>query len=243
MGLQVFFTRYNKRTLRILVTGHRGAIGSKLVGLLYDAEIVGIDTKDGQDLLTCELPENIDLIYHLAAHASVENSWKDPVRETENLATTIRLAHFYPTTPIIYAGTCASINPESPYGFTKKCAQDYLKTFHSKTTITVFPNIYGTGRSVVDFFKGKDKVTIYGDGKQIRDYVHVDDIVAGLVKAKSWPYGEYFMGGGNVATVLELAEGKTVTFEPARKEAREATIPNTTPNWSPKINVFSYIND
>src|SRR3990167_2771852 len=238
--------------MRILITGFRGAVGSRLWKKFQlwgtdhyiegEYDLVGIDTQDGQDILTCELPKDIDLIYHLAAHASVENSWKDPVRETENLATTIRLAHFYPEVPIIYAGTCAAINPESPYGFSKKCAQDYLKTFHPKTTITVFPNIYGTGRSVVDYFKGKEEVTIYGDGEQKRDYVHVDDIVCGLDKARFWDSGEYFMGGGHVHTVLELAEGKTVKFELARKEARESIIPNTTPNWKPKINVLKYLN-
>lgn len=229
--------------MKILITGHQGAVGSRLWNVLKDEfELVGIDTKDGQDLLTCQLPENIDIVYHLAAHASVENSWKDPVRETENLATTIRLVHNYPNARIIYAGTCAAINPESPYGFSKKCAQDYLKTFHQDTVITVFPNIYGTGRSVVDFFKGKDLVTIYGDGEQKRDYVHIDDIVTGLDKARLWDKGEYFLGGGHIHTVLDLAEGKEIKFEPARKEAREAVIPNTTPNWKAQINVIDYIN-
>jgi len=204
-------------------------------------DLVGIDTKDGTDILTCELPKDVDLIYHLAAHASVENSWKDPVREAENLATTIRLAHAYPEVPIIYAGTCAAINPESPYGFSKKCAQEYLKLFHPKHIITVFPNIYGTGRSVVDYFKGRDEVTIYGDGLAKRDYVHVNDIVKGLDKARFWDYGEYFLGGGHIHTVLNLAEGKTVKFEPARKEARESIIPNTTPNWSAQTNVIEYL--
>ena len=239
--------------MRILITGNSGAIGSRLWKRLelygtdhyieghYD--LVGIDTKDGVDILTCELPKDVDLVYHLAAHASVENSWKDPVREAENLATTIRLAHAYPGVKIIYAGTCAGINPESPYGFTKKCAADYLKIFHPNSTICVFPNIYGTGRSVVDYFKGKENVIIYGDGEQKRDYVHVDDIVAGLDKARFWDSGEYFLGGGYVHSVLDLAEGKTVKFEPARKEARESIIPNTTPNWKPKIDVIKYLNE
>jgi UDP-glucose 4-epimerase len=225
--------------LNILITGHSGAVGSRLAKK-FD-KFIGIDTKDGKDLLTCELPLEVDLIYHLAAHASVEDSWKDPVREMENITTTVRLAHIYPNAKIIYAATCAAINPASPYGFSKKCAADYLKIFHPNTVFCVFPNIFETGRSVVDFFKGKDKVIVYGSGLHKRDYVHVDDIVEGLVKAKDWEAGEYFMGSGEAHTVLELAEGKEIVFMPERKEAIESLIPNTTPNWKPIINVIEYL--
>ncbi len=227
--------------MQILITGHAGAIGSKLVQK-FD-RFIGIDTKAGKDLLTCELPEEVDIIYHLAAHSSVEDSWKDPVRDMENLSTTVRLAHHFPDAKIVYASSAATLEPKSPYGFSKKCAHEYLKIFHPNAVILVFPNIYGTGRSVVDFFKGKEEVTIYGDGLQLRDYVHIDDIVEGLFKAKDWQPGEYFMGSGISKSVLDLAEGKTVNFMPARKEARESLIPNTTPNWKPLIDVIKYLND
>lgn len=229
--------------MRILITGYKGAIGSKLAKRFEDHEIVGIDTKNGQNLLTCELPENIDLIYHLAAHASVEESWKDPVRNMENITSTVRLAHAYPNTRIIYASSCSTIDPASPYGFSKKGGHDYLVLFHPNSVICMFPNIYGTGRSVVDFFKGKDKVIIYGDGTHKRDYVHIDDIVEGLVKAKDWDAGVYQLGSDNIHTVLELAEGKEVVFKPERKEATESLIKNTTPNWKAIINVIKYINE
>ena len=82
---------------------------------------------------------------------------------------------------------------------------------------------------------------MFGDGLQTRDYVHVDDLVQGLLKAQNWPIGEYFMGSGKSVTVLELAKGKQIDFQPERKEAREAIVPNTTPDWIPKIDVFEYI--
>ena len=226
----------------ILITGHKGFIGSKLAK--YFDDFIGIDTKNGQDLLTCELSKDVDIIYHLAAHASVEDSWKDPLRNMENLLTTVRLSHSYPNAKIIYANSCAAIDPDSPYGFSKKCGADYLKKFHPNSVILIFPNIYGVGgRSVVDIFKGKEEVTIYGDGLQVRDYVHVDDIVKGLFKAKDWEAGEYSIGSGISTTVLDLAKGKTVNFAPARKEQREAIVPNTTPDWEATIDVIDYINE
>ena len=144
---------------------------------------------------------------------------------------------------IIFASTVASLDPVSPYGFSKWACNEYLKRFHKYGTILYFSNIFGIPRSVVDIFKDKDEVIIYGDGLQTRDYVHVDDIVSGLVKAKDWEAGDYFMGSGIETNLIQLAEGKTVTFRPARKEARESILSNTTPNWEPKIKVLEYIND
>lgn len=227
--------------MQILITGFKGNIGSRL-SKLFD-NFIGIDTKDGKDLLTCELPENIDIVYHLAAHAPVEDSWKDPVRTVQNLATTVRLVHQYPNAKIIFASTGASIDPASPYGFSKWACNEYLKRFHKNAVILYFTNIFGIPRSVVDIFKGKEEVVIYGDGLQTRDYVHVDDIVDGLYKAMDWSTGEYMMGSGKKTNLLELAEGKKVIFKEARKEARESSLPNTSPNWKPIINVIDYIND
>ena len=224
----------------MLLTGHRGFIGSRLAKFFPGH--LGIDTKDGKDLLTCQLPKGVDLIYHLAAHASVENSWKDPVRDMENISTTVRLAHEYQDAKIVFASSGAMINPSSPYGFSKKCSTEYLQMFHKNAVVLVFPNIFGGPRSVVDIFKGRDEVTIYGDGKQIRDYVHVDDIVMGLLRAKDWKPGTYYLGSGKGTSVLELAKGKKINFEPARKEARESILKNTTPDWSPTISVLDYIN-
>lgn len=228
--------------MRILITGHRGQIGSRLA-MLFDSYI-GIDTKEGKNILTSELPEEIDLIFHLAAHAPVEHSWNDPVRTMENLLTTVKLATHYPNAKIVFASTGASLQPEtSPYAFSKWACNEWLSKYHKNAVILYFPNIFGLPRSVVDIFKGRDEVTIYGNGKQIRDYVHVDDIVSGLYKAKDWEAGDYFMGSNKGTNLLQLAEGRTVIFKEGRKEAKESILPNTTPNWKPTINVLDYINE
>lgn len=224
----------------VLITGHKGFIGSLLAKKIDN--FIGIDIREGRDVLSCLPKRPIDLIFHLAAQSDVMASWDDPVHDMDNIRMTVRLAHLYPEAKIIYANSCASINPESPYGFSKGASADYLKKFHTNYVNCIFSNIYGPGsRSVVDIFKGKDEVVIYGDGLQTRDYVHVDDIVEGLLKAQDWPVGDYFMGSGISTTVNELAKNKTVTYLPARKEPREVIVPNTTPNWSAKINVHEYL--
>lgn len=234
----------------ILITGHKGFIGSILWNKLKHqfedlryCKLYGIDIKEGQNLISCDFPNGIDVIYHLAAQSSVEASWHDPMHDMDNIRMTVRLIKEYPEAKIIYANSAAAQNPVSPYGFSKWASGEYLKRFHKNWVSCVFPNVYGGEKSVVDIFKGKEEVTVYGDGLQLRDYVHVDDIVDGLILAIDWNIGEYFMGSGKSTTVLELAKGKKIKFEPARKEARESVLKNTTPNWKPIKNVIEYIND
>ena len=228
-----------------LITGSEGFIGKKLAQRV--GSHLAIDLQKGTNLLTCSLPSeaSVGTIYHLAAQASVEPSWIDPVNDSLNLPMTVRLAREYPNRKIVYAQSCASKNPQSsPYAFSKWAAGEYLKKFHHNTVICVFPNIYGPGsRSVVDIFKATDKVVVYGDGEQLRDYVHVYDIVSGLLKAKDWKPGTYYMGSGRATSVLDLAKGKDITFAPARREARESLVPNTTPNWEPTLDVFDYLHE
>ena len=83
--------------------------------------------------------------------------------------------------------------PESPYGFSKAAAERYIRfygdVYHLPYTILRYANVYGPRQDphgeagVVAIFAGKllakEPVTIYGDGKQERDYVFVSDIVAG----------------------------------------------------------------
>ena len=220
--------------MRILITGGKGYVGSKLANKFDDVYVTDYD--DG-NLVSCPLPD-ADIIYHLAAHASVEESWNRPIDYMDNLRTTVRLIRDYPNAKIIYANTCSTLDPSSsPYGFSKWAADEYLQRFHKNWVSLMFPNIFGDSpRSVVDIFKNSDSLTIFGDGLQVRDYVHVDDIVEALVLAKDWDKGQYRLGSNKGVAVCELATatGKRIKFAPAR---------NTTPNWKPKIDVIKFLNE
>ena len=64
---------------KILLTGHKGFIGSKLYEELLGVNVTGIDLIDGDDLLTCEFPNTkFDLIIHLAGRSGVRESINDP---------------------------------------------------------------------------------------------------------------------------------------------------------------------
>ena len=230
------------KTPTILCTGDKGYIASFLFEKIDDA--IGIDLKDGVNLLTCDLPKYVDIVYHLAAQSFVESSWQDPLHDADNLRMTMRLVKEYSEARIIYANSAAAKSPiMSPYGFSKWASAEYLKLFHKDYVICTFPNVYGRNdKSVVDKFRSSKKVKVYGDGLQLRDYVHVDDIIKALVLAKDWPKGEYELGSGVATSVLQLAEGKEIEYAPKRKEARESLLINNTPNWKPTIKVFDYLN-
>ena len=129
--------------------------------------------------------------------------------------------------------------PGSPYGIAKFCAEQYIglynRLFGSEHAVLRFANVYGPRQGssgeacVVSLFCANgirgNPLTIYGDGKQTRDYVYVDDCVAAvLAAADHGKAGIWNIGTGTEVNVLELAELATrltgresqLGFAPAR---------------------------
>jgi UDP-glucose 4-epimerase len=112
-----------------------------------------------------------------------------------------------------------SQRPTSPYGVSKKAAVDYLfyyREIHGlEYTVLALANVYGPRQDphgeagVVAIFAGHllagKAPTIYGDGKQTRDYVFVDDVVDAFVRAAEKGGGLLMnIGTGVETSVLEL---------------------------------------
>lgn len=227
----------------MLITGHKGFIGGYLFKKL---DAIGLDRKEGNELLTCELPDT-DIIIHLAAQTSVVDSVLDPEQDAkDNILVTLRLLKRYPKAKFIFASSGGAIQEiiGSPYGMSKLTCENYIKLLHDNYVILRFPNVFGKGgKGVIEKFIEGNPV-IYGSGEATRNYVHVEDIVDGIIKALDWEKGLYMMGGGTQATVNELAEatGKKITHEKERKgEILVSEVENTTPNWKPTINAIDYV--
>jgi UDP-glucose 4-epimerase len=105
--------------------------------------------------------------------------------------------------------------PLSPYGASKVASEAYLRAFEKvygiQTTILRYANVYGPRQSfgnysgvipifINDIFRRKIPI-IYGDGFQVRDFVHVLDIVyACLLAAEAdGVSGETFNAGSGMA--------------------------------------------
>ena len=126
---------------RCLVTGHRGYIGSEVFKRLEEMghEVMGIDLKDGHDIL-CELKPDSDgkfhphwanfkpeYIFHLAAIPRVAYSVEHPVEVIENNVLSslyiLEFARSVGAKRVIYSSSSSvrgdGRGPENPYGASK----------------------------------------------------------------------------------------------------------------------------
>lgn len=102
------------------------------------------------------------------------------------------------------------------YGISKLLAENVIRYWgdnhNIKYLLLRFSNMYGPGNQkgvVFNFQKAIDetgKVTIYGDGKQERDFLFVSDAVEAIVKALDYsgPSDVFNIGSGKVFSLLEL---------------------------------------
>jgi UDP-glucose 4-epimerase len=144
----------------------------------------------------------------------------------------------------------AAIEPLAPYGQSKLAAEGYVgfyRRVHGLPGVSLrLGNVYGPRQDprgeagVVAIFCGRlaegRRPTIFGDGRQTRDFVYVGDVVEALTVAaerladpKAGVAEVYNVGTGRETSVLELAErlaslGDGEGFEPELAPAREGEI-------------------
>jgi UDP-glucose 4-epimerase len=111
------------------------------------------------------------------------------------------------------------IRPLAPYGQGKLAAEGYCELYarlHGLSTVSLrYGNVYGPRQDihgeagVVAIFTGcvleGRRPTVFGDGRQTRDWVEVGDVVrANLLAADSDATGPVNIGAGQETSVLEL---------------------------------------
>jgi len=114
------------------------------------------------------------------------------------------------------------LEPTSPYGLEKLTIDRYARLYHDlyglETVALRYFNVYGPGQSggdyagVIEAFleqaREGEPLRVHGDGKQTRDFVHIDDVVeANRLAAETDAVGTaYNIGTGRSVTVERLAE-------------------------------------
>ena len=167
--------------MHILLTGHRGYIGSHLLKRLKKKNsVVGIDLQDDpirQDLSTCEFNEQFDLIIHLAGKSGVRHSMADPAGYWKNnVEVSKRLFARYPDTRILYASSSSAYEPDlNPYAASKylieENAERYVDTLGMRIH-TVYDNYPRKGMFIQKFLDTElEYVT-----NHYRDFIHVEDV-------------------------------------------------------------------
>jgi UDP-glucose 4-epimerase len=174
-------------------------------------------------------------VVHLAAVTSVLGSLRDPalVHEVNVDATAglLELARIREVPRFVMTSTNAvtgdvgeatiheglPLQPLTPYGATKAAAEmllsGYAGGYAMSTCALRLTNVYGPGMAHKDsmvprlmraVWAGRT-IQVYGSGEQRRDFVHVRDVVAGLLAAwRARHSGPLIIGAGRSVSVLDL---------------------------------------
>src|SRR5699024_4893328 len=185
--------------------------------------------------LVAELLSGVDLVVHFAAESHVDRSIAGAAEfvRTNVLGTQTLLQAALDTgvgkfvhvsTDEVY-GTIEHgswpedhpLEPNSPYAASKASAEMLVRSFHRThglpVCVTRCSNNYGPYQfpeKIIPLFVTNlldgDRVPLYGDGDNVRDWLHVDDHCAGieLVAEHGRPGESYNLGGGAELSNKEL---------------------------------------
>ena len=192
-------------------------------------------------VVTQAIQPGTDAIIHLAAVTSVVQSMADPVGTYKlNVAATASLlerARQVGVRSFLLASTNAvtgnvgkatinesvPLRPLTPYGATKAAGEmllsAYVASYGMHGAALRFSNVYGPGMESKDSFiprlmraaRDGTGVQVRGDGSMLRDVVHVDDVVAGLLLAwRAGHHGPLILGSGHSVSVNEMVDAARV---------------------------------
>ena len=173
--------------------------------------------------------KNHDVVIHLAAKTDVVDSIHDPyntfqtnVQGSQNVLDSCKFNNISKIIVIssasVYQNSDKPVNetsivePLSPYGQSKLDMEKI--TMQSKIDYTILRlfNVYGDGHTsgVITNFKKNilenKPLIIFGDGKAIRDFIHIDDVVNGIIISIKSKFGIYNIASGNGTSIGDLAK-------------------------------------
>lgn len=202
----------NKK-LKIVVTGSHGYIGSEVVFRLkmLGFDPIGIDLKDGKNVLR-NMP-TCDVVIHCASRLdNDEDVIEYNVRTTEAVLKKAKRIVFL-SSAAVYGDTFGAatenvpLTPINNYGESKLLCEKLIRKCKIPYTIFRLSNVYsfhGLHGVIPEWLDGGD--VINGDGKQIRDFVRLEDIVPVISEAaitSKWR-GIYNLSSGKGIEIREL---------------------------------------
>jgi len=188
--------------------------------------IVG-DILDNDTLI--DSMKNHDVVMHLAAKTDViesiinpDNTFQTNVRGTQNVLDSCKFNHISKIIVISSASVYQSSDnpideasptePLSPYGQSKLDMEKI--TIKSKINYSILRlfNVYGNGQTlgvIANFKKNileNKPLTIFGDGKAIRDFIYIEDVVDMIILSMKSISGIYNIASGNGTSISDLAK-------------------------------------
>lgn len=226
----------------VLVGGSKGFIGSNFMKRqsTIAPTWIGIDLKNGMNIWDVKVDRGD--CHAVVLFAARLDHTPDMYRHNLSIYYWLSLlSQMAPNVHVIYTSSAAVYRdstakwyeeevdtPPTIYGKSKLLGENVIKDVIKNYTILRLSNVYGDGdgNGVIDrFIKGQN--TIYGDGEQVRDYIHVNAVCDAIMKILEKP--KHF----NQQTYnLSTGEGKTVNDvwkefgkgEPVYKKARDYDV-------------------
>ncbi|HTV10813.1 MAG TPA: NAD-dependent epimerase/dehydratase family protein [Acidimicrobiales bacterium] len=203
----------------------------------HAVRVVGGDLREPA-VVHAAIEEGANSIVHMAAQTQVLRSIEDPEGSFENnvvvtsslleRARKVRVSAFVmaSTNAVVGAGASGTLHEEvplaplTPYGATKAAGEMnlscYTASYGVRGVALRFTNVYGLGMSEKDSIVPRlmraaasgGTFDVYGDGKQVRDYVNVADVVEAVVLSltNAELAGPVVIGSGSSVSVLDLVE-------------------------------------
>jgi nucleoside-diphosphate-sugar epimerase len=201
---------------------------------LPEVAFTRLDITDRQGLGELLRRSPVDAVMNLAARAGVRPSIDNPwVYYETNLTGTLNLldlcrehkipkfvlsstSSLYGDGPRPFREDQPTDRPLSPYAASKKAAEALCYAYHHlfglDVTVLRYFTVYGpAGRPDMSIFRfvrwiaEGDKIILYGDGTQERDFTYVDDVAQGTVKAlKPLGYEVINLGSDRPARLLDV---------------------------------------
>lgn len=182
--------------MKILVTGAKGFIGKHLTAGLKRLEGVEIYEFDRDTSLECleNYCSDCEFVFHLAG---VNRPFNETEYRTGNVELTLKLINTLKNCknrcPILFSSsTHAALN--TPYGISKKAAEDILLAYEKETGAKVYvyriPNVFGSGcrpdyNSVIATFChniARDLPIRLNDPKTVLNLIYIDDLIKEFIR-------------------------------------------------------------
>ena len=239
--------------MNILLTGSEGFIGQHIQSFLKDKHnLICLDKKTGNDLLTCDLDYDVDLVIHLAGLSGVRDSLDNPVEYwTNNVVASHRVFKQFKNGPkILYASSSTAREPwRNPYAMSKF----YMETIAPHNALGMrFTTVYGPGareKMLIPRLLRDDVPYINVDHK--RDFIHITDLMTAIGflivnKIKKRKVIEIGTGVSNNLLDnlshlnMEVKDKRVGTmFERKDNQANINVLKEL--GWSPTIDLFDYL--
>lgn len=217
--------------------------------------------------------DGFETIFHLAAESRIQPSFDKPLKiHNSNISGTAVMLEFARKcgAKFVFAGSSSVYHDmyANPYAFSKQIGESYCllwsEIYGVSTAIARFFNVYGPRQleevspnaCVVGIFLDQKRrnvpLTVTGNGKQRRDFVHVDDIVDGLIKMskKNWRGQIFDLGTGVNHSIIDVAKmfDHPIEFVSSRRGEAQVTKANLHDakimlDWSASDRLHEYISD